>query len=124
MFTAGVVLPHAISSCRYFHRSLNPKKLIAIGFSHQNKKLTMSATIKLYALPEKVRNTKENKKKKKKKRKRKETNRNGKKEREKDFDFDFEILGCDNWFASAGTSRCGSCHSAAQRLFENFSYFR
>ncbi len=54
VFTAGVVLPHAISSCRYYHRSLNPKKLIAIGFSHQNKKLTMSATIKLYALPEKT----------------------------------------------------------------------
>lgn len=54
VFTAGVVLPHALSSCRYYHRSLNPKKLIAIGFSHQNKKLTMSATIKLYALPDKV----------------------------------------------------------------------
>jgi glycylpeptide N-tetradecanoyltransferase len=54
VFTAGVVLPHAISSCRYYHRSLNPKKLIDIGFSHQNKKLTMSATIKLYALPPKT----------------------------------------------------------------------
>jgi glycylpeptide N-tetradecanoyltransferase len=53
VFTAGVVLPHAISSCRYYHRSLNPKKLIAIGFSHQNKKLTLSATVKLYSLPEK-----------------------------------------------------------------------
>ncbi len=40
MYTAGVVLPHPISSCRYYHRSLNPKKLIEVKFSHKHPKLT------------------------------------------------------------------------------------
>lgn len=31
VFTAGVVLPKPISTCRYWHRSLNPKKLIQVG---------------------------------------------------------------------------------------------
>jgi glycylpeptide N-tetradecanoyltransferase len=30
VYTAGVVLPKPISSCRYWHRSLNPKKLIEV----------------------------------------------------------------------------------------------
>ena len=32
-YTAGVVLPKPVSVCRYWHRSLNPKKLIEVGFS-------------------------------------------------------------------------------------------
>ncbi len=40
VYTAGVVLPHPISSCRYYHRSLNPKKLIEVKFSHKHPKLT------------------------------------------------------------------------------------
>lgn len=32
-YTAGVVLPKPVASCRYYHRSLNPKKLIDVGFS-------------------------------------------------------------------------------------------
>lgn len=32
-YTAGVVLPKPVSVCRYWHRSLNPKKLIDVGFS-------------------------------------------------------------------------------------------
>lgn len=32
-YTAGVVLPKPVSICRYWHRSLNPKKLIDVGFS-------------------------------------------------------------------------------------------
>lgn len=31
-YTAGVVLPKPVSSCRYWHRSLNPKKLIDVSF--------------------------------------------------------------------------------------------
>lgn len=30
VYTAGVVLPKPISTCRYWHRSLNPKKLIQV----------------------------------------------------------------------------------------------
>ena len=35
-YTAGVVLPKPVSVTQYWHRSLNPKKLIAIGFSRLN----------------------------------------------------------------------------------------
>ncbi|EPZ31533.1 Acyl-CoA N-acyltransferase domain-containing protein [Rozella allomycis CSF55] len=34
VYTAGIVLPTPIVTCRYFHRSLNPKKLVETGFSY------------------------------------------------------------------------------------------
>ncbi|OQS07359.1 kinesin [Thraustotheca clavata] len=54
IYTAGVVLPMPVSSCRYFHRSLNPKKLIEVGFSHLAPNTTMTRTIKQLKLPEAV----------------------------------------------------------------------
>lgn len=33
VYTAGVVLPKPIATCRYWHRSLNPKKLIQVSWS-------------------------------------------------------------------------------------------
>jgi len=51
-YTAGVVLPTPIATCQYWHRSLNPKKLIEVGFSRLGARMTMSRTIKLYRLPE------------------------------------------------------------------------
>ncbi|KAL5289973.1 NMT1 family protein [Megaselia abdita] len=54
-YTAGVVLPKPVSSCRYWHRSLNPKKLIDIKFSHLSRNMTLQRTIKLYKLPEEPR---------------------------------------------------------------------
>ncbi|KAG9449651.1 hypothetical protein H6P81_009616 [Aristolochia fimbriata] len=51
-YTAGVVLPTPITTCQYWHRSLNPKKLIDVGFSGLGARMTMSRTIKLYKLPE------------------------------------------------------------------------
>jgi hypothetical protein len=30
VYTAGVVLPRPVGRCRYWHRSLNPKKLIEV----------------------------------------------------------------------------------------------
>lgn len=53
VYTAGVVLPKPVSSCRYYHRSLDPKKLIEIGFSRLMPRMTMARTIKLYKLPDK-----------------------------------------------------------------------
>merc|ERR1711904_389982 len=50
--TAGVVLPRPVSECRYYHRSLNPKKLIDVGFSHLGPRMTMARTIKLYKVPD------------------------------------------------------------------------
>nr|XP_027203013.1 glycylpeptide N-tetradecanoyltransferase 2-like [Dermatophagoides pteronyssinus] len=52
LYTAGVFLPKPISTCRYFHRSLNPKKLIEVGFSHLTRNMTIARTVKLYRLPE------------------------------------------------------------------------
>lgn len=40
---------------RYWHRSLNPKKLIEVKFSHLSRNMTMQRTLKLYKLPEKTR---------------------------------------------------------------------
>ncbi|KAK4746489.1 hypothetical protein SAY87_012801 [Trapa incisa] len=51
-YTAGVVLPTPIATCQYWHRSLNPKKLIDVGFSRLGARMTMSRTIKLYKLPD------------------------------------------------------------------------
>lgn len=52
VYTAGVILPSPVSKCRYWHRSLNPKKLIEVRFSHLARNMTMQRTIKLYRLPE------------------------------------------------------------------------
>ncbi|TPX40811.1 hypothetical protein SeMB42_g05864 [Synchytrium endobioticum] len=52
VYTAGVTLPKPISTCRYYHRSLNPKKLIETQFSHLSKNMTMARTIRLYKLPD------------------------------------------------------------------------
>ncbi|XP_062091070.1 glycylpeptide N-tetradecanoyltransferase 1 isoform X1 [Humulus lupulus] len=51
-YTAGVVLPTPITTCQYWHRSLNPKKLIDVGFSRLGARMTMSRTVKLYKLPD------------------------------------------------------------------------
>ncbi|GLI62888.1 N-myristoyl transferase [Volvox africanus] len=51
-YTAGVLLPKPVATCRYYHRSLNPRKLIDVGFSRLAPRMTMARTIKLYKLPE------------------------------------------------------------------------
>merc|ERR1712018_332819 len=52
VYTAGVVLPTPVGTCRYWHRSLNPKKLIEVQFSHLSRNMTMQRQIKLLKLPE------------------------------------------------------------------------
>ncbi|XP_062517516.1 glycylpeptide N-tetradecanoyltransferase 2-like [Corticium candelabrum] len=51
VYTAGVVLPKPLAACKYWHRSLNPKKLIDVRFSQLSRNMTMQRTIKLYKLP-------------------------------------------------------------------------
>ncbi|KAE9025241.1 Glycylpeptide N-tetradecanoyltransferase 1 [Phytophthora rubi] len=51
VYTAGVVLPMPVAQCRYFHRSLNPKKLIEVGFSPLPHNATLAQTIKTLKLP-------------------------------------------------------------------------
>eukprot|EP00172_Hildenbrandia_rubra_P003300 Plantae.Rhodophyta-Hildenbrandia_rubra.ctg5102.p1 GENE.Plantae.Rhodophyta-Hildenbrandia_rubra.ctg5102~~Plantae.Rhodophyta-Hildenbrandia_rubra.ctg5102.p1 ORF type:complete len:454 (-),score=52.26 Plantae.Rhodophyta-Hildenbrandia_rubra.ctg5102:764-2125(-) len=50
IYTAGIVLPAPVSSSKYWHRSLQPKKLIEVGFSRLTPRMTMKSTIKLYSL--------------------------------------------------------------------------
>jgi len=52
VYTAGKVLPKPVAQCRYYHRSLNPKKLIDVGFSHLAPRMTLTRTIKLFKLPD------------------------------------------------------------------------
>lgn len=52
VYTAGIVLPKPVSTCTYWHRSLNPKKLIEVKFSHMSRNMTMQRTLKLYKLPD------------------------------------------------------------------------
>jgi len=51
-YTAGVLLPKPIGEARYYHRSLNPKKLVDVGFSHMGSRMTMARMIRLYKLPD------------------------------------------------------------------------
>jgi len=51
-YTAGITLPRPIASCRYYHRSLNPRKLIDVGFSRLQPRMTMKRTVTLYKLDE------------------------------------------------------------------------
>eukprot|EP00924_Labyrinthula_sp_SR-Ha-C_P000580 maker-scaffold_27-snap-gene-3.5-mRNA-1 protein AED:0.01 eAED:0.01 QI:204/1/1/1/1/1/2/231/452 len=55
VYTAGVVLPTPVAKCRYYHRSINPQKLIEVGFSALGPRMTMQRTIRLYKLPEETR---------------------------------------------------------------------
>lgn len=50
VYTAGIVLPRPMSSSHYYHRSLNPKKLIEVRFSRLAPRMTMARTLRLYAL--------------------------------------------------------------------------
>ena len=52
IYTAGVVLPTPIAQARYYHRSLDPIKLVEIGFTRFSQNLNKSRAKKLYSLPE------------------------------------------------------------------------
>merc|ERR1712071_384082 len=51
VYTAGIILPVPVGSCRYYHRSLEPKKLIEVGFSRLSPRMTMARVQKLFRLP-------------------------------------------------------------------------
>lgn len=53
VYTAGVVLPKPVAEGQYWHRSLNARKLIDVGFSRLAPRMTMARTMKLYRLPAK-----------------------------------------------------------------------
>lgn len=51
IYTGGVVLPTPISTCRYYHRSLNVPKLVEIRFTSVPRNSTMARMIRQFALP-------------------------------------------------------------------------
>ena len=51
LYTAGIVLPLPVASCRYTHRPLNWTKLHEVGFSHLPADQTKAGMVAHYALP-------------------------------------------------------------------------
>ncbi|CAN8101033.1 unnamed protein product [Discula destructiva] len=54
VYTGGIVLPKPVSTCRYYHRSLDWKKLNEVGFSPLPANSKPEWQIRKYALPEKT----------------------------------------------------------------------
>ena len=52
IYTAGVVIPTPITACMYYHRSLNPKKLVEVGFTSQPKNVPMARYVKMNKCPD------------------------------------------------------------------------
>lgn len=48
IYTAGVVLPTPVSTCRYFHRSLNIPKLVDVKFTYVPRSMTLARMIRVY----------------------------------------------------------------------------
>jgi len=51
IYTAGIIIPKPITECTYYHRNLNTKKLLDIGFSSLPQGRPKSLHIKLLSLP-------------------------------------------------------------------------
>jgi len=53
VYTAGVVVPSPVADCQYFHRTLNSRKLLDIGFTRLGRRMTRMRFERLQQLPEK-----------------------------------------------------------------------
>jgi len=51
LYTAGIVLPSPVATCRYTHRPINWSKLNDVGFSHLPPDQTKAEMVAYYALP-------------------------------------------------------------------------
>ena len=51
LYTAGIVLPKPVSSCRYYHRSLDWLKLYEVGFSPMPRNSSKARQLTKYKLP-------------------------------------------------------------------------
>lgn len=47
VYTAGVVIPKPITTACYYHRSLNTKKLVEVGFNSLPQGMPMARYVKL-----------------------------------------------------------------------------
>lgn len=51
VYTAGAYLPKPVTTARYYHRSIQAKKLVEIEFSSLGRDMTMSKLVKYNKLP-------------------------------------------------------------------------
>ncbi|TFK76301.1 N-myristoyl transferase [Pluteus cervinus] len=51
IYTAGVVIPTPISTCRYYHRSLNVAKLVDVKFTYVPRNMTLARMIRVHKVP-------------------------------------------------------------------------
>ena len=51
IYTAGVVIPTPISTCRYYHRTLNVPKLVDAKFTYVPRDMTIARMIRKYKAP-------------------------------------------------------------------------
>jgi glycylpeptide N-tetradecanoyltransferase len=51
VYTAGVTIPTPIANATYWHRSLNPKKLVEVRFSSLPANKSMAHYLKMHRLP-------------------------------------------------------------------------
>ncbi|XP_034414938.1 glycylpeptide N-tetradecanoyltransferase 2-like isoform X1 [Cyclopterus lumpus] len=52
VYTAGIVLPTPLSSCRYWLRPLNPRKLTEVSYPGLRQNMNLHRALKFYRLPE------------------------------------------------------------------------
>ncbi|XP_039547098.1 glycylpeptide N-tetradecanoyltransferase 1b isoform X2 [Pimephales promelas] len=57
VYSTSAVLPKPIATCRYWHRSLNPRKLIELNFFSLTHNMTLQRALKLNRLPETTKTT-------------------------------------------------------------------
>ncbi|KAI0034011.1 Myristoyl-CoA:protein N-myristoyltransferase, N-terminal domain-containing protein [Vararia minispora EC-137] len=51
IYTGGIVIPTPVSTCRYFHRTLNVPKLVDVKFTFVPRNMTLARMIRLYKVP-------------------------------------------------------------------------
>ncbi|KAF8643899.1 hypothetical protein AX16_008915 [Volvariella volvacea WC 439] len=51
IYTAGVVIPTPVSTCQYYHRSLNIRKLVDIKFTYVPRNMTIARMTQAYKVP-------------------------------------------------------------------------
>ncbi|CAN9509239.1 unnamed protein product [Ophioblennius macclurei] len=52
VYTAGILLPTPLSSCRQWHRPLNPRKLMEVNYPGVKQNMTLPRALKFNRLPE------------------------------------------------------------------------
>ncbi|XP_037610240.1 glycylpeptide N-tetradecanoyltransferase 1-like [Sebastes umbrosus] len=57
VYTAGLVLPTPISSCRYWNRPLNPRKLTEVSYPGLRQNMNLQRALKFYRVPEVTKTT-------------------------------------------------------------------